>query len=119
MNLLKDVPIHQITQKIVNKKATAGKSCQLHQFTFQEIMDMIGDGVCQYTGREFTSLENATFERVNPRVGYVPGNVLMVCNEANHCKAKLDHFIKDDVIPDAMKIKLLRKALYQLEKGMK
>ncbi len=111
MNLLKDVPIHQITQKIVNKKANSGKSCQLHQFTFHQIMEMVGDGVCQYTGREFTSLENATFERVNPRVGYVAGNVVMVCKEANDSKAKLDAFIKEDVIPDAMKMKLLRKAL--------
>lgn len=119
MNLLKDVPIHQITQKINSKKASTGKSCQIHQFTIEQILNMIGDGNCAYTGEPFANLEDVTFERVNPKVGYVDGNVVMVSRVANQHKAQLDSFMHRDYIPDAMKIKLLRKALYQLEKGMK
>lgn len=119
MNLLTDVPIHRLFQKITNKKANAECECLLNHFSIYDILNMVGDGLCQYTGKSFKNLADMTFERVNPNKGYVQGNVIMVTLAANQCKAKLDAFIKDEEIPDAMKVKLLRKAIYQLEKSMK
>ncbi len=116
MNLL-EVPFHLIQQKIMAKQVcTKDKECALSSFTMSEIISMLGDGLCKYTGKEFLSLKDATFERVNPNVGYVPGNVVMVCQQANSRKSQLDAFVKAQGIGTEMKIKLLRKALYQLEK---
>lgn len=119
MNLLKDVPIHAIYHRISTKKGSAKVKCTLTYYSLSDILEMIGDGNCQYTGKEFKDLDDVTFERINPKEGYVQGNVVMVSSGANNHKACLDNFMHRTEIPDAMKIKLLRKALYQLEKGMK
>ena len=117
MNILTDIPLHIIYHKISNKKKAAGYKCELHQFNISDIIEMIGDGNCQYTGKPFKNLEDITFERVNPYLGYVKGNVLTVSRAANGSKSGLDAFSKGNLIPTPMKIKLLRKALYILEKG--
>ena len=114
MNLLKDVPLCDLFHKIKQKAGNCGFS--IHRWKVQDVMDMLGNGCCAYTGKEFSAIENATFERINPKLGYVPGNVVMVTQMANSHKAQLDAFVKNAIIGDAMKIKLLRKALYQLEK---
>lgn len=116
MNLLK-MPFHQIQQKIFAKSNnTKDKPCHLTSFTMSEIIEMIGNGMCAYTGKEFKDFQDITFERVNPKLGYVSGNVLIVSREANRSKSQLDAFVKHPCINSQMKIKLLRKALYQLEK---
>ena len=115
MNLLTDVPIHAIYHKIQSKKGNAKVKCTLTYFSLADIIEMIGDGNCQYSGKGFKDLDDITFERINPKLGYVQGNVVMVNKDANTHKSTLDSFIHRDYIPDAMKIKLLRKALYQRE----
>lgn len=122
MNLLTDVPLHQLIQKVSSKHNNAiinGKASELSNLTGFKMLHLVGDGLCAYTGREFSTLSNATFERINPELGYVEGNVCIVTQEANAQKGQLDSFVKGPVIPDTMKIKLLRKALYQLEKKSK
>ncbi len=120
MNLLKDVPITAIYTKIQNKKASSGDTrCDITYFSLADILDMVGDGNCLYTGQGFKDLKDVTFERINPKQGYVRGNVVMVSLDANRHKSRLDQFMHETTIPDAMKVKLLRKAIYQLEKGMK
>lgn len=116
MNLLKDVPIHAIYNKIQIKKGNAKVKCTLTYFSLNDVIEMIGDGNCQYSGKPFKDLEDITFERINPKKGYVQGNVVMVNKDSNNHKSLLDSFVHRDYIPDAMKIKLMRKALYQLEK---
>ena len=114
MNLL-SMPFHSIVDKIKSKSNSAA-TFKIQQWKMQDIVELIGKGLCAYTGQEFDCLSDATFERVNPKVGYVPGNVIMVRQSANTHKSQLDAFMKNTIIGDAMKIKLLRKALYQLEK---
>lgn len=60
-----------------------------------------------------------TVERLNPRLGYVKGNVVAMSYVANNAKSHLDQFVHLTNITDAEKVKLLRKSLYQLEKEMK
>ena len=116
MNLL-TMPFHQIQQKIFAKSTnTKDKTCHLTSFAMSEIIEMIGNGMCAYSGKEFKDFQDITFERVNPKLGYVSGNVLIVSREANQSKSQLDAFIQHPCINSEMKIKLLRKALYQLEK---
>lgn len=114
MNLLTDIPLCDLYHKIKQKASNSGFS--LHRWNLQDVLEMIGNGSCAYTGKEFTAIDNATFERINPNLGYVPGNVVMVTQLANSHKSQLDAFVKNAIIDDAMKIKLLRKAVYQLER---
>lgn len=117
MNLLIDMPFHQLNQRLQSKRqGTTDKKCELLQFSVYDLLEMIGDGNCHYTGKPFINPQDVTFERVNPTKGYVKGNVVMVSVAANGHKALLDNFVKRQDIPDAMKVKLLRKAIYQLEK---
>ncbi len=88
-----------------------------------EVLDIFNVERCPYSGRKFTlekgKINSPTFERVNPWIGYESGNVLIVTKAANQEKAQLDAFVKGGVIDYAMKVKLMRKAIYQLEKRMK
>lgn len=92
--------------------------------TFADYRDLMTRTHCAYTGRPFqpaseNSSYSLTLERVNPCEGYTPENTIAVTNIANQHKAKLDMFMKDEAIPEEMKLKLLRKAAYQLEKSIK
>jgi hypothetical protein len=120
MNLLLDVPITDLYRKLQSKSGrTKDKDCELTDFSVLDILNAIGDGNCQYTGKGFDSLDDISFERINPKLGYVRGNVVMVKGSVNQTKGCLDSFVKTDVIPLPMKIKLMRKAIYQLEKELK
>ncbi|MGL4584037.1 MAG: hypothetical protein ACRCVU_13790 [Flavobacterium sp.] len=74
---------------------------------------------CTYSDKPFNGESDITIERINPKKGYEEGNVCLVTKEANQHKSHLDAFVKQDIITPALKIKLLRKALYQLEKEEK
>lgn len=90
--------------------------------TVSEIRELMAVTHCQYTGVEFdpnVKGQSWTLERVNACDGYHPDNVVVVTDKANSHKSSLDQFVKMDIIPDEMKIKLLRKATYQLEKKLK
>lgn len=45
---------------------------------------------CAYTGHKFTKSNKMSFERVDSRHGYVPGNVIAVITHANHAKDDMD-----------------------------
>lgn len=90
--------------------------------TVAEIRELLTVTHCQYTGIEFdpnVKGHSWTLERVNSCEGYNPNNVVVVTDKANSHKSSLDQFVKTNIIPDEMKIKLLRKATYQLEKKLK
>lgn len=122
MNLL-DIPLHQLLQKVRSKHLNAvqkNTESELDAITMDVLNSIIGDGLCHYSGKEFDDLKEATFERINPDKGYVLGNVVMVKDSLNNLKGlTLDRFVKSSCFTDAVKIKLLRKALYQLEKKLK
>lgn len=115
--LTTDIPLDTFWTKLCTKAGNTDKDCSLRKMSLAELVELIGDGKCAYTGREFKSLQDITFERVNPKLGYVKGNVLLVNHDSNLQKGWLDNFMHKPFIPDAMKIKLLRKAIYQLEKA--
>ena len=114
--LATDVPFEKFWAKLCQKEANTDQQSTLKKMSMAELVELIGDGKCAYTGQEFEAIQDITFERVNPKLGYVSGNVLLVNRNSNQQKACLDAFIHREHIPDAMKIKLLRKAIYQLEK---
>ena len=120
MKSLLDMPHGTIKELFARKRNIC--NCKKVEFSinsFREVTDVIGDGFCAYTGEAFKDWRHVTFERINPFVGYVPGNVVLVTMAANSHKSTLDAFVKGTVIPDEMKVKLLRKALYAMEKRLK
>lgn len=58
-------------------------------------------------------------ERINASLGYTPENTIAVTHAANSEKSRLDAFMKGTVITNEVKLKLLRKAAYQIEKLLK
>lgn len=117
--MINKVDYPQIAQKIGNKMLACLKDGKEFSVPLSELKTMFDEGVCHYTGHKFINLTAATFERVNPFLDYVAGNVVLVTTEANAQKGQLDCFIKNQHIPIEMRIKLLRKATYILEKQLK
>lgn len=57
--------------------------------------------VCHYTKLPFDNSQDITFERVNPTLGYIPGNVVLckkVVNDKKGCT--LDNFIHSSKLAD-------------------
>lgn len=103
-----------------NSSKSRGIEFLLSLDTFSELVET---EICAYTGKtmkhEGGGGDRLTLERVNPFLGYIEGNVVAVTSAANTEKSKLDDFLKSNDIPIEMKIKLLRKATYILEKKLK
>lgn len=99
------------------------KSCEERglewRITFEQFVKLMQVEKCAYTGTVFPKDHGRSIERINPKVGYTMENVVIVTAQANSHKAQLDQFIHGTAIPHEMKIKLMRKALYQLEKNSK
>lgn len=89
------------------------------RITFEQFVELMQVEKCAYTGTVFPKDHGRSIERVNPKEGYTMENVVIVTARANSQKAQLDQFVHEEHIPNEMKIKLLRKALYQLEKKNK
>lgn len=117
--MLKKEDYQQIAQKIGSKIHSCLKDGKEFSVPLSELKDMFNEGVCYYTGIKFLHYQHATFERINPFLDYVSGNVVLVTVDANAQKGCLDNFIKQGHIPVEMRIKLLRKATYILEKQLK
>lgn len=110
---------HADRLRLISRKV---QSCETHNKDFslslEELNGLFSGDWCPYSGHGFNTWKNVTFERVNPYLGYVSGNVLLVTDAANNHKSRLDDFVKTNVITREMKIKLMRKAIYLLEKGV-
>lgn len=110
---------HSDRLKIIGRKV---QSCEANEKEFslslKELDELFSAEYCAYSGEGFNNWKHVTFERVNPYLPYVSGNVLLVTTHANSHKSLLDNFVKTQVITREMKIKLMRKAIYLLEKGV-
>lgn len=98
----------------VNSSAERGLEWRI---TFEQFVELMQVEKCAYTGTVFPKDHGRSIERVNPKEGYTMENVVIVTARANSHKAMLDQFVHEEHIPNEMKIKLMRKALYQLEKN--
>lgn len=91
------------------------------ELTLMECHALLAAKICHYSGKGFDKNGPGclTLERINPDIGYTPENTVAVRSGTNNQKSQLDAFVKGTEIPEEMKIKLLRKATYQLEKKLK
>lgn len=86
-----------------------------------EIKDFVnlfrkGDGKCAYSGEEFFDGHDMTIERLDPKIGYVKGNCVLVRSIYNTRKEPLDRFLKQDGIPDSVKMTILKEAMKVLQR---
>lgn len=93
-------PSEMTEQEILVKVGAKIKSCHEHkrelqyELTFAQTLKIFrSTEVCFYTGQPFTDWNDITFERINPLLGYVKGNVVLVKNSVNSFKGStLDKF---------------------------
>lgn len=107
----------------IQKSQNAKRAKNQFALTYIEFYKLMSTPVCAYSGKTFSrdieSPYSRSLERINPKIGYTPENTIAVTKAANAQKSGLDAFMKGEEIPPEMKIKLLNKAIYQLQKQIK
>jgi len=113
----------RIAELYLQKSRNSKSANQSFALTYIEFYRLMATPVCAYSGKTFSmdpqSQYSMSMERVNPQIGYTPENTIAVTKAANSEKARLDAFIKGEEIPLEMKIKLMYKAIYQMQKQLK
>lgn len=83
---------------------------------FKDVRKLFGKGNCHYSGEPFLSISDVTFERLDPREGYDKGNVVLVRSTYNKARIPLDNFLKDTVMSDETRLKMLEEAAKVVKK---
>ena len=113
----------RIADLYLQKSRNAKSANQSFGLTYIEFYQLMATPICAYSGKTFSmdpqSPYSMSMERINPQIGYTPENTIAVTKAANTEKSRLDAFIKGEEIPPEMKIKLLNKAVYQMQKQLK
>ena len=119
---LYEMSLTSLLKKLSNKKDAARQNSRSFEITgILDLLEVINKsaGRCAYSGKLFKNNDDVTFERVDPNKGYTRENTVFVRTSANALKAYLDAFEKGDSIPEEMKIKILNKTLYRIQKRLK
>lgn len=91
---------------------------------FSDFAEIVSNKVCCITGAtlDHTSpIHSATrfsLDRLDPTLGYVKGNVVVMSSSLNQCKSDLDKFLSSG-LSDEHLLKVLYKAEYVLRKRLK
>lgn len=83
-----------ITKVAAKIKDTKHSSRKVFTLTFAQCKKLFrSTEVCFYTGQPFEDFSDITFERIDPTLGYINGNVVLVKSAINDFKGKnLDPF---------------------------
>lgn len=92
-----DIPEQELIIKVGNKIASAMTADHPFYMSFKECQNLFNSQrACAYSGEMFSSIGDITFERVNPRLPYIKGNVLLVRKHLNQLKGNtIDRFIHE------------------------
>lgn len=90
-----DIPEQELIVKTSNKITSAMTSNQPFYLSFKQVQKLFNSqSACAYSGELFSTTGDITFERINPQVGYVKGNVVLVRKHINTLKGEtIDRFI--------------------------
>ncbi|QQK88005.1 putative anti-sigma factor [Salmonella phage pSal-SNUABM-01] len=77
-----------------------------------------GDGKCYYSGEEFRDTTDITFERLDPLLDYEEGNVVLVRKDYNNAKSHIDRFLRIVMVPDHIKIMILKRCIQIIQRRM-
>ena len=89
----------EIAQKYVSKGQHAKTNGHAFTISFTSFKNMMRAKKCQYTGIVLTNPESGrnskatdrTIDRIDSSKGYVPGNVVAICNAANQFKSLFEN----------------------------
>lgn len=92
-----DIPEQELIIKVGNKIASAMASDHPFFMSFKEVQKLFNSQrACAYSGATFSTIGDITFERVNPRLPYIKGNVVLVRKQLNGLKGTtIDRFIHE------------------------
>lgn len=114
--LSSDVPFNTVIIKMGEKIKNANNRHLVFDFTLAQFQRLFMRGTCAYSNKEFQSTSDMTIERLDPNIGYVHGNCVLVCNRLNQARKPLDEFLKDVRVDDEDKVRMLEFALKTVKK---
>lgn len=61
----------------------------------QDVLMALTGGTCPLTGKAFDHISDGEVDRVNPSLGYVPGNVILTSKAGNQARGELQSIARD------------------------
>ena len=121
-----DVPDAHIAKHYLSKVTNACDRSIKFSYTFAQFGELIANKKCTITGRELNHQPNSddnshqfTIDRVDPLIGYEPGNCIIMSGDANLAKADVDKFLNNPKLTDAEKLTMIYKVENVLRKRIK
>lgn len=121
-----DVPDAHIAKLFLNKVTNARDRSIKFSYSFAGFAELIATKKCAITGRELEHKANSddnseqfSIDRLDPIVGYEPGNCIVMCGDANLAKADVDKFLNNPKLTDAEKLSMIYKVENVLRKRIK
>lgn len=110
---ISDVAIAGAYANKANLARQAGQSFELNFAQFSEVMSATH---CYYTDALLTP-DIASFERIDPRAPYTADNTVLVTQESNWLKSRLDSFIHATTLTDKQKVEMLQLAIQGINRN--
>ncbi|MGL4641219.1 MAG: hypothetical protein ACRCVX_16025, partial [Shewanella sp.] len=111
-----DVPDAHIAKLFLSKVTNARDRSIKFSYTFAGFAELIANKKCAITGRDLSHQANSddnsnqfSIDRLDPMIGYEPGNCIIMCGDANLAKADIDKFINNPKLTDAEKLSMIYK----------
>ncbi|MGL5013774.1 MAG: hypothetical protein ACRC6V_05710 [Bacteroidales bacterium] len=121
-----DVPDAHIAKLFLSKVTNARDRSIKFSYSFAGFAELIASKKCAITGRELTHQANSddnssqfSIDRLDPIIGYEPGNCIVMCGDANLAKADVDKFLNNPKLTDAEKLSMIYKVENVLRKRIK
>lgn len=121
-----DVPDLHIARLYLSKINNAKDRSIKFTYTFAQFGELIANKTCAITGRKLEHQANSddnshqfSIDRLDPAIGYEPGNCIIMCGTANLAKSDIDKFIQNPSLTDAEKLKMIYKVENVLRKRIK
>lgn len=109
----------KLCNSFINKDNSSRSRGIPFALSLEEYIALVSKTHCELTGLEFNQTSDKlrrSLERINPKIGYTKSNTIAVCCFINTSKGSLDSFVKDPELPNNLKLKFLRQAVYQISK---
>lgn len=121
-----DVPDYHIARVFTNKIGNAKDRNIRFTYSFAQFSELLHTKTCSITGVALEHKANGadnssqfSIDRLDPNVGYEPGNCIVMSGTANAAKANVDKFLMDKTLTDEQKLKMIYKVENVLRKRIK
>ncbi|MGL4751622.1 MAG: hypothetical protein ACRCXB_04250 [Aeromonadaceae bacterium] len=121
-----DVPEYETISTFQNKVRNAKDRNIRFTYSFAQFHELIANKVCCITGvaleHKANGADNSTqfsIDRLDPIVGYEPGNCVVMSGTVNVAKSDIDKFLMNKTMTDEQKLKMIYKVENVLRKRIK